>query len=332
MRYWAVRADEEIQALVAEEAFIGIGWTEVGDLTDLSRDAIAEKVHSVYADRPLSSRRPTVGMLFRFATQIDVGDIVLTPIKASRRVLMGKVVGPYRYEPNAPLRHKRNIRSVTWEREDISRDDLSMKLRNALAAMLTVFNLDAYRDEIEGLLRGEQVGPTEAEDSPDFAPSDAEYAKLEASKARERITDLLYSTFDEYEFERLVAELLNAMGYKARGRFGPGTDGGVDIIATKDALGLDSERVLVQVKHQHATVGSDAVQRFEETLTGQARGLFVSLGGFTANTYPHRHPRVRLVDGEAFIDLLTEHYEQLSSETHSRLPLKRVYLPAGASR
>ena len=50
------------------------------------------------------------------------------------------------------------------------------------------------------------------------------------------------------------------MGFNTRGH-GPGPDGGVDLIATKDPLGLDEPRIKVQVKaRQGATAASDVRQ------------------------------------------------------------------------
>ena len=126
--------------------------------------------------------------------------------------------------------------------------------------------------------------------------------------------------------------MLTAMGFRARGRYAPGSDGGVDIIATKDALGLDPERIKVQVKHQRAPAGVRGVQHLGGALLQNERGRFVSLGGFTNDASRQSNGGVRLIDGDAFIDLLLECYNKLNPQMQTRIPLKRVYLPAGNSR
>lgn len=47
--------------------------------------------------------------------------------------------------------------------------------------------------------------------------------------------------------EKLVAGLLKAMGYYARAT-PHGPDGGRDVIASPDALGLESPRIIAEVK------------------------------------------------------------------------------------
>lgn len=47
--------------------------------------------------------------------------------------------------------------------------------------------------------------------------------------------------------ERLVAGLLKAMGYCAR-VMPKGPDGGKDVVASPDALGLESPRIIAEVK------------------------------------------------------------------------------------
>ena len=128
-------------------------------------------------------------------------------------------------------------------------------------------------------------------------------------------------------FEELVPDLLKALGFTTQGRAAPGPDGGVDIVATTDALRLDPARIKVQVKHRRTAASAPEVQQLAGTLHGQERGLFVSLGGFTQQAYGVM-ASVSLMDGEELVRLLLEHYERLNARAQARLPLRRVYLPA----
>lgn len=56
------------------------------------------------------------------------------------------------------------------------------------------------------------------------------------------------SKMPAYDFQRLVATLLVAMGYHVLWEAAGGPDGGVDIIAHTDPLGANSPRIKVQVK------------------------------------------------------------------------------------
>ena len=325
VRYWNIHADNDIQDSVQEEGFVGIGWDAVGDLTGLTRGEIRDQVDRLYEDEPEVTRGLWTGMLSRFVNEVTEGDVVLTSIKATQTVLVGTVSGPYRRTPNAPG-HRGNTRSIRWDHA-INRYKLSPKLRASIGTLLTLTNQDKHADEIDRIIAGEHTN--EASDDAvadrDDEETDADRANAIETEAFERILDRLYEDFNEYEFEGLVADLLKALGFTTRGREAPGPDGGVDIVATSDALRLDPARVKVQVKHQQTAAGAPEVQQLAGTLHGQERGLFVSLGGFTAEA--RRIDRVALMDGGELIGLLLEHYEYLDARARERLPLRRVYLP-----
>jgi restriction system protein len=118
-------------------------------------------------------------------------------------------------------------------------------------------------------------------------------------------------------FERLIVELLVAMGYggshdRAALNLGKSGDGGVDGVIDEDRLGLD--RIYVQAKRYaaHVGVGRPAIQGFVGSLVGlgATKGVFVTTSSFsaTATEYVRHIPqRVILIDGERLADLLVEH-------------------------
>jgi predicted Mrr-cat superfamily restriction endonuclease len=40
-------------------------------------------------------------MLYRFANELDVGDIIVTPYTETRELLFGEITGPYKYPARA---------------------------------------------------------------------------------------------------------------------------------------------------------------------------------------------------------------------------------------
>jgi restriction system protein len=135
-----------------------------------------------------------------------------------------------------------------------------------------------------------------------------------------------------YDFQKLVAELLRAMGYHVAWIAPPGKDGGIDILALQDPLGTRPPRIKVQVKRQQSTVSVDGLRSFMALLGDDDVGLFVSLGGFTkdaqeeARTQEKR--KVTLVDLERLFDLWVEYYPKLNEEARGRLPLRPIYFLA----
>jgi restriction system protein len=132
-------------------------------------------------------------------------------------------------------------------------------------------------------------------------------------------------------FERLVVELLVAMGYggslkdagEAIGRSG---DEGIDGIIKEDRLGLD--RILIQAKRWTSnTVGRPDVQSFAGSLEGARakKGIFITTSAFSADAraYVDRiEKRIVLIDGEELAGYLYEH--GVGVTTTAKYEVKRV--------
>lgn len=134
---------------------------------------------------------------------------------------------------------------------------------------------------------------------------------------------------DPYEFQRLVADLLKAMGYFPSWIAPPGKDGGLDIIAHPDPLGTRPPRIKVQVKRQQQRISRDGLSAFLAHVTEEDAGLFVSIGGFTkdAEDFARQQERrkITLIDMERLVDLWIEFYPKLDDLARERLPLTPIY-------
>jgi len=116
-------------------------------------------------------------------------------------------------------------------------------------------------------------------------------------------------------FERLVVELLVAMGYggsltdagRAVGRTG---DEGIDGIIKEDKLGLDV--VCIQAKRWQNSVGRPEVQAFAGSMEGQRakKGVMLTTAKFSkdAHDYVSRIERkIVLIDGRQLAELMIDH-------------------------
>lgn len=140
------------------------------------------------------------------------------------------------------------------------------------------------------------------------------------------------ATMPPYDFQKLVAGLLKAMGYHIAWDAPPGKDGGVDILAWSDPLGTQTPRLKVQVKRQQASVAVDGLRAFLAVLGDGDVGLFVALGGFTRDAESearlHQSRRLTLIDMRRFLELWIEHYPKLTDEVRQKLPLRPIYFLA----
>src|SRR5690606_35543004 len=112
-----------------------------------------------------------------------------------------------------------------------------------------------------------QPAETEEEDFP--APDDDAISQNASQLAEETTADLLLRRIHQglsgFEFEHFAAHLMECMGYTARVTEKTG-DGGVDVIAHKDALGFQPPIIKIQCKRQTAQVGEPEVSQLLGTL------------------------------------------------------------------
>lgn len=146
---------------------------------------------------------------------------------------------------------------------------------------------------------------------------------------RDYIIETLMTQLEGVEFEHFVAHLLEAMGYRARVT-PPAGDGGVDIIAHRDPLGLEPPIIKVQCKRTTSSMGGPDVQRLTGSLSpgGTEMGLFVTLGSYSKDAQDMERARreLRLINGNEFVDLVFELYAQFSPEYKRLLPMRSVYV------
>lgn len=128
-----------------------------------------------------------------------------------------------------------------------------------------------------------------------------------------------------YDFQKIVAGLLEGMGHHIEWEAPPGPDSGVDIHAAAD--GVAGRRIKVQVKRRPDVIPVDAIRSFRDTLRAGDTGLFVSIGGFTRDAVKEARvgqEHLILINGKRFFDLWVFHYEKIPEERRRLLPIKRV--------
>lgn len=148
-------------------------------------------------------------------------------------------------------------------------------------------------------------------------------------KAREQIRQYIIRK-DPYEFQNMVAALFRAMGYFTPFVAPKGRDGGVDVIAYCDPLGVKKPHIKVQVKHYPSNPISVDVVR---SLTGLCRnademGFVITSGSFTNEAQRESrslHNNIRLIDGEDFIDLWLAYYGNMPDEDKVLMPIVPIY-------
>ncbi len=325
--FWGIRAGQGGRYAADFEAggFAAIGFHPVGDVSGLTRKQVREQVASL---RPGKKEKVSgeAGMLYRFANSIQVGDIVVTPDGETRELLFGEVAGAYEYRMTPVVEDFRHVRTVNWLVRR-PRDELPKKVLYSLGSTLTVFRPSGH-DHLLALLKGipyEAAGDSE-DLSEESEMGEDLFADLQA-RSEELVRSKL-AELDGYEMQDVVAGILRAMGYHTRVS-PPGADGGVDIVASRDPLGVE-QPVKVQVKAKPNTKSTaDDVRKLNGVLEQTERGIFVSSGGFTKDALKEPSTaRIVLVDGERLQTLLVEYYDRLDQDSQTLVPLRRLYFPS----
>ncbi len=139
------------------------------------------------------------------------------------------------------------------------------------------------------------------------------------------------SRMNPFDFEQLVVDLLEAMGYGGlkKGTLATVTqksnDEGIDGIINQDKLGLDT--IYLQAKRWQGDIGRREIQSFVGALAGKHsnKGIFITTSKFckTALDYVKTvSHKVVLIDGEQLADLMIKH--NVGVATYATYSLKRV--------
>lgn len=329
---WGVHMGEHVGHRPVEQGYVAIGWTALGDLRQYpDRDALKAALATSYPDKKPGSRPVDAGILFRFAHEMRAGDLVVYPSKHDRMVNIGRFTGAIDHLADDPDDYP-NRRQVQWLGH-YPRNDFSQSALNEIGAFITVFLIKAHAGEFLAKIgMTEHAKPTTAVEHAEEAPDD-DAATVAVSKQAEMTTGdfvirQIMAKLSGYEFEELVAHLLECMGYTARVTQRSG-DGGVDVIAHRDKLGFEPPILKVQCKRKTEQTPRTEVDQLLGTLGEGEYGLFISLGSFSRQSVEleRNRPKLRLIDGEEFVDLLLENYGRLSPRYRSMIPLKQIYIP-----
>ena len=180
-----------------------------------------------------------------------------------------------------------------------------------------------------------------ADQSPDPEGTGDE-AEGETTTALEEAEEAAWSGIQEhlsemnpYDFQKLVSGLIQGMGYHVDHEAPPGPDGGIDVVAHTDPLGIHGPRIKVQVKRRADRLSVHEVRSFMAVLGDGDVGVFISTGGFTkdAETEARKQEkrRVMLLDLKRFFDLWVTHYNDIPDAPQRLLPLRPVYYLAPPS-
>lgn len=351
MAAWIVRVGRvgEREGWALENKVAGGGFREVGDLSSAtSRGQVKELVKEGFPSASVGRQNNFAGQLWALRGVIQPGDVVVMPLKTTKKIALGVCASGYKYLFQEEDPSRRHTVGVDWKRCDVSRAAVKDDLLNTLNGAMTIFQ--ASKNNAETRLRkmldtgvdpgallvtettagGSQRSATidaAADDESDVAdPNPA--PTLEA--IRDRVRAHLVENFGQHKLTGLIADILEVQGYVCD--VSPaGPDGGVDIMAGRGLLGLDSPTLIVECKSEASPIGSGVVRGLNGAIgtTHADQGLLVAWGGLNKGGQDELRAnrlKIRLWDSENVLDQIFAVYKRLPADTRARLPLKQAWV------
>jgi len=315
-----------------------VGFSRVPSLADIKdREALRSLVEAAYPEASKHKVTNFTGQLWSFIERIQPGDIIALPRKATSQIALGKVTGSYGYRTIDG--EQLHTIPVEWIRTDIPRTAFEQDLLFSLGAFMTVCRIQRNRAEerFSAVLAGKtDPGPVQSTISlpvsRDEDASEAEELSVPdlMQFAHDQIVNHVQSRFSGHKLSELVEAVLQADGWVTTNS-PPGPDGGVDILAGRGPLGLDTPRLCVQIKSQLSPADVTVYRTLQGAMQtfNAEQGLLVCWGGFNnvvLREARNQHFTMRLWNSSDLINAVYRTYERLPEEIQTELPLKRGWI------
>lgn len=307
---------------------IGGGWEDIPSLTDAgSREELSAICETAAPSWSTRTRANYVAQLWSLKERMQVGELVVLPLKTSGTIAVGKIAGPYAYRDDLGGDFK-HARPVEWLASDVPRDSFDQDLLYSFGAFLTIGRV--HRDKAEqrvlAAIGAKQGTPAEASGE-DEAP-EAEVSIDPAQLAREQIRQQITHSIAGHDLADLVGAIFEARGFSVTVS-PPGPDGGVDLFMGSGPTGRESPRVVAQVKTGQAGLEQyRAIFGLKESMSAD-QGLLVAWGGFQGRVKRESrsdHFSMVVWDADDLLDALFEAYDAIRGDIRSRLPLQRTWV------
>ena len=152
---FGIHIKEKNDALSEEHPHVCIGWSAMGDLSDIdSKEALSVR-YDEHFDKVGIGRGQDIGQVWRFINDVKVGDYIIFAENSEFHI--GRIESEYFYDdsdnPDQSADYK-STRKVRWLKKNISRSILSSDLHNSLKTAMSIWAINDYKSAVAELLRG----------------------------------------------------------------------------------------------------------------------------------------------------------------------------------
>jgi restriction system protein len=299
-------------------SYVAIGWL---DEVNLSKVKSREELYPIYKDYYKETNSlvlgQQVGQISRFLFEIHKGDYIITQSENSDHIHYGIAEGDYYFEPNAkdgcPYPHRKNVKWIN----ELPRNSFSVPFQNTIRSSLTVFFVSQTQNFFTVI--GEKK----------FVEKNL---KLPAFDYHQSILDKLMG-LDAKEFEILITHLLAALGFEGTEHTGRPGDGGVDATGELNIAGMAKVKIFVQAKRYkpEAVINPSDVKALRQNIPRDGQGAFITTAQFNNKAKEFaldpNFPRIGLINGNQFVELLAEYWDDIPNEFQAKIGLKIGLIP-----
>ena len=304
---WVIRSGRygERDDWAIANGFSGGGWKEVPDLTPFTtREDVEQVIADTFGTDSPGLVASYTGQMWALRHRIQVGDLMILPMKTTRELAIGRVTSGYQYLADEDDPNCRHVVAVEWQRR-VARTVVKQDLLYTLGSAISIFspsrnNAVARLDHL--LAHGEDPGSVAVtpKDGPgkshaeDSAVDDPESKPNVAEVAADQISARIGEEFAGHAFAHLVAVLLEAEGFE------------VD----------EAPPVVAQLNGLVSTHGADY-------------GLLATWTGLSKparDAVKHQRFRVKVWDASDVIAAVQRNYDRLPEDVRARIPMERVWM------
>ena len=328
--YFMVRAmsskEEHFKAFF-DNSVVAVGWSDI----DFSKENTAAELRQKVYERYHQNTAKTSSNVSRQLNEVErfkgikKGDIIIVPYYSY--ITIAEAEDREIYSEEDKKLDLANQRRVSYRYKDkelyvIPRSDLSEGLQRRLRVRgTTVANLYEFKDEIECIFTEEAYS----------------YSKKIQEKEEEMLRDFKEKLLKNIQtgktnlqtggigLEKLVKEIMECEGYSAKILPKNGFEGSADadIHAFKEDY-FNSTKIFVQVKHHSGYSGDWGIQQLLAVLKREEykeyKGWFITSALVSEEVRREAAENdIEVVDGNALVDLVTEHFNFLSETTKRQL-------------
>lgn len=216
---YGIHIKEKNDALSEENPHICIGWSCLGDLSNIETKEELSDLYEQHIHKSNRGKGQDVGQIWRFKNDAQPGDYV---IFADNDIFhIGVIESDYYYDNSEYAEQDKdytNLRKVTWLKKNIEKSILSDAFRNSLGAGMSFWTLNDYKSAVAQLLDDSYI---KDEIETDVNLQEIIEQKYDSNESRNRIFFGAPGTGKSFTLKKETARLLENGGAYERVTFHP---------------------------------------------------------------------------------------------------------------